>query len=397
VTILGKNYGLRRRLIGLSAVISLALTVTPTVAFASESKALSGVVLSPPGLPQPESLVRARILESDPSDGSTGVDYLASAVTDSQGRFTMDLPVTSDVISEAQFHGGHVNLELSAQAMVPSTWPDWSFLTGYLHFSAVYEAEASSLRPELPPEVQITLSESQEVLGDSLMTSSSSSCCIIPVFDDCYTSTTIVAESDPLIVVGEYHANWDVDGYLKYGTTADSDLGIGTKSGSSAWEVTGSMHVGNGRSGSSKWNRGPYFGKQLQSQFHYIKERVRQRCSFFGLSTLDHSTYVIRATKWSGGATEGTDVSNWDGSWGYNNTPVAFRQPYAANTEAHRAELEAHTYTAEIVVFGVTLSANSGYSTNVVMHWEFGSGTSRPHWLLGKDGPALEATIVYSY
>jgi hypothetical protein len=57
---------------------------------------------------------------------------------------------------------------------------------------------------------------------------------------------------------------------------------------------------------------------------------------------------------------------------------------------------KAYKYTADTGAFGIQLSAQSGFSTNVELHWQFGDQPYR-HSLFGHGNPPTVSPIIYAY
>lgn len=187
--------------------------------------------------------------------------------------------------------------------------------------------------------------------------------------------------------VGEYHAGADTKGKFVYGTGADSDISVGYNYGS-GFSLSGTGHVGNSRSAASTWNRGPNFHKQLTSVFSYVKWHLTLGPSCTSSSaSFGKRWYKVTPGSWMGGATEGPSIS---GPFCTGTNRVAFGKA----TEFDRGTGRSYSYGGAASAFGASLTATSGYSSRVDMHWEFGTATST-HYLCGTPS-VTTSKIVYS-
>jgi len=100
----------------------------------------------------------------------------------------------------------------------------------------------------------------------------------------------------------------------------------------------------------------------MLTQFQYLK----QKYVYCGVI---YNWRVIAGT-YAAGALDGEDVSSFD-----HNCDISPYSSYAATfasgTTFDRNSYRAFNYDGAVSVFGATLKAQSGYSTNVWMHWAF--------------------------
>jgi hypothetical protein len=71
------------------------------------------------------------------------------------------------------------------------------------------------------------------------------------------------------------------------------------------------------------------------------------------------------------------------------------RERFDPNTGTYRDSGRAQTWSAGVTIFGVGLSARSGFSRHVKSEWEFGSRFGG-YWLCGSDAPFRYAKRVYA-
>jgi len=189
-------------------------------------------------------------------------------------------------------------------------------------------------------------------------------------------------------VVGEIHKWKDTTATFSYGQTADSDIGVGVNATGSGWSLSGTVHVSQSTSatvGWGGWAADGIFGGQLQTQFQYERRHW---------INAPGSTYCgvesIVAVGWNGGTSVGADVHQYDG-----HCDTSGGQDYKGGSFLNRDSSRAYRYYGAVNVFGVGLDAQSGYSSSVRMHWDFGTGATN-HWMCGNDGPSTSAAIVYA-
>lgn len=378
-----------RSLVVLVALTSLFL-IPGTSSAADTPGVITGTVLLPDSTPTAGAWVGLRVLD-DPVGVQEPVPYLDQATSDPNGHFSLTIPNSPELIALASANDGILNLELSGE----TTSRDGSTLVGTVLSTVILVYNISVALGAVF--VETGNSQSGFVLqqGNTVTLTLAEIDTYTTNASETYRCTRIrqtVEAADPNIVIGEYHVYEDQTGWFQYGRTADSELGVGYKGGGKNWKVSGTVHMGQTRSAYVRWDRGPFFGKQLQSNFHYIKEKIDTVCE----SGYTRTDYVIRATRWNSGSAEGDDVSGWDGTFAMQWACSGCALGFSPNSQFHRSATDSYTYTREIVVFTVGLSAKSGFSTNVQSHWNFGS-QPWTHYLIGKDGPPTTAKIIYSW
>lgn len=128
----------------------------------------------------------------------------------------------------------------------------------------------------------------------------------------------------------------------------------------------------------------------------------KEKLTFYGLGNRVCKTeYWIIPERWLGaGIMEGRDTSHMDGAGGYldakrkSETFVAY---FGANSGWYKNTGRGATYTGDVQAFGITLKAQSSYSTNLDLRYSFGAMTVEPHILFAPDAPVREAKTVYAY
>jgi len=187
-------------------------------------------------------------------------------------------------------------------------------------------------------------------------------------------------------VIGEVHTWTDHTARWSYGKTADSDIGVGISYDGSAWRQSGSFHIGTSSSSTVTKKAGSRYGRLLLSRFEYRKLHWTGYCPFL-------PAYTIAPARWLSGLVEGRNVRQYDGYCG--SYYAANAAEFGPNTQWSRDRSDYATFHGAVSAFGVvSLTAQSGLSTDVRMTHTFGSG--RFHRLCGNDGDILHASRVFA-
>jgi hypothetical protein len=187
-------------------------------------------------------------------------------------------------------------------------------------------------------------------------------------------------------VIGEVHTWTDHTATWSYGKTADSDIGVGISYNGTAWQQSGTFHVGTSSSSTVAKAAGSLYGRLLLSRFEYRKLHWTGYCPFLPV-------YTITPVRWLSGLVEGADVRQYDGYCG--SYYAANAAEFGPNTRWSRNRSDYATFGGAVTAFGlVKLTAQSGLSTDVQVTHTFGSGKS--HRLCGNDGDILHAHRVFA-
>jgi len=197
---------------------------------------------------------------------------------------------------------------------------------------------------------------------------------------------TVIGNTDAYTTIGETHTTSDMTEVLTYGKTADSDVGTGISyNQGNTWSLSGTVHIGTTKAAAVSWTRGPNYSHRESSQFHYTEYWVQGTgCNY----------YTIVATKWNGGAIDGSDVSTYDHhcKTTYNQWKVAF----APHTTFLRSTNNYVTFTLAATVFGWGGVTNqSGMSTWVQGSWSFSQGSGN-RYLCGNDDFPTYASRIFA-
>jgi hypothetical protein len=202
----------------------------------------------------------------------------------------------------------------------------------------------------------------------------------------CVPQTTVLSNANANAIVGNMHTGTNMTGWFSYGRKADTDFGVGFSRDGSQWSVTGSAHVATTNSAAVRWDVGSEFGYRLLSNFAF--QKTKTVCLGFAAVP---PTYKIKVKRWNGGAVIGDNVHYLDHKC--LTTYSAYKVQQGPNTTFDRTSSSAVNYSAGVTIFGIQLSAKSGYSTDVAAHWAMG-GRFTAYWLCGTDGPPTIAHTV---
>jgi hypothetical protein len=199
----------------------------------------------------------------------------------------------------------------------------------------------------------------------------------------CLPQTTVLSTANANAIVGNMHTANNMTGWFRYGRKADTDFGVGVSADGLNWSASGSAHVSNSVSAAVTWNATSEYGYRLLSNFTF--QKTKTVC--VGIPGLPPE-YKIKVKSWNGGATLGQNVHNLDHQCRtkYPANVVSF----APGTKFDRSANSAVNYKAGVTIFGISLSAKSGYSTDVAAHWDFHARNV----LCGTTGPPTVALTV---
>jgi hypothetical protein len=199
----------------------------------------------------------------------------------------------------------------------------------------------------------------------------------------------LVDVMDKNTTVGEMHIASDTPTYkFTYGKSADSDIDVGVKQSFGGWTISGSAHVGNSQTDADGTTQhGPYY-RGFMTEFRY------ERWQLFSDCTTGNHIYrgsdEVDPAEWRGGFTPGCcSISFYD-----NNRQTCCDLHYGPGGFMDRSSNDFKKLSAAVSVFGVTLGAQSGSSTNVKIHYDFGQNAH--HYLYGLTQLPSAAGMVYA-
>ncbi len=407
----GTLASLRRRAAGLGSVALVAAGLVP-VAVAGAAPAVAATAPAPGAVPIAAGVLRGgdgrplvgRVsLLIDPGAQPVGTDVtvpvVASTTTAADGRYQLAVaPGDPAVAAALARNNGWVNVMIVAEANGLQTTIETGRTTAGSLGALAPSTKLSSALPSgaawvdrngAAPSVDITLAPGRPGVSTLTAAQAASAAAVQPnaLAPPC-TYTVTAAEQDPT-VVGELHKWKDTTATFSYGQTADSDIGVGVNATGNGWSLSGTVHIAQTYSatvGWGGWDPNGIFGGQLRSQFRYELRHWRNApgSTYCGVDS-------IVPVSWAGGTSVGADVHQYDGHC--DTSPHG--QVYKGGGNLDRSSKRAYRYYGAVSAFGVGLDAQSGYSSFVHAHWDFGTQKTN-HWMCGNDGDTTVAPIVYA-
>lgn len=195
------------------------------------------------------------------------------------------------------------------------------------------------------------------------------------------------AYTNEYTIVGELHTWSDVAASFSYGSTSDSDISVGiSANGGSSWSLGGEVHVGTSTSNTITRTVGQFFGRTIRSGFEYV------RYTYTGTFCYDGFTY-FNPVRWTGGVIDGRNVDSRDGRCAQDHPGTT--SLFGNGTTFDRSSADFTKFSAAASVFGAKVKAQSGASSNVKVHYEFGSAVY-PHRLCGDTNYPLYSKRIFA-
>lgn len=371
----------RSRLCAGVALICVALLTSgaPGVARGATAPTIvSGQVVNGNGNPAAGAWVNLYV---DPTNDGA-VSPIATTTTDANGNYTIQQANTPALQALAAANNGYVNFELQIDSTSLSMIRDL----------ALTYANGAWTNGQAPSTAAVrTLRLAAGRAGVAKMRTSKGLIPHIGGPDPCANKTfTTIDTRDNYTTVGEMHTAGDASETFTYGQQADTDtdIAIGLQGGTGAWSISGSIHLGDSNtSGSSvDWTAQDNFGKRVETQFHYIKQKVH-----YVPDACPADYQQIKATGWNGGAQNGDDNSNLD----HNCNNVGHVTDYVKGSGFHRYQNNMVKWSVGVVAFGIELGSQSGWSTYVDSRWHFGM-VGANHYLCGSDAGVTTSHRIYA-
>ncbi|MFT4034395.1 MAG: hypothetical protein QM679_02340 [Patulibacter sp.] len=167
---------------------------------------------------------------------------------------------------------------------------------------------------------------------------------------------------------------------------AETTIGVAQATADGGWEISATKEMTNsGEIGFPPAKR--RWARKLQTGFEYTKTTEKIWCGFSG-----YERTTIRPTNWDGGA---RDVIKQAKALDRCDRAV---KSYPPNARARTAKQSAIRWNGAVNAFGASLTAQSGFSDNVIIEYHFGGRGNKQHRVCGEDGkqPIWEAGRIYS-
>jgi hypothetical protein len=371
----------RRVLVAFASVFTLFVTPMPAMAAAPAAPlVISGQVFTAVGqLNKAKELDRfslehtspagyaivqlARLVESADSHASQGGTLVSvtSTKADASGRYELHATPNNEVLSAAARNNGWVNflLVVVADGIVQAEGVT-------RHWNGSTWDSAGRVESD-PARVVSSYVTRAAATGKPLQGSEAGPAAVAGLADQPpYTpncSYWVLARYNTWTAIMEFHNSNDADGSWRYGVTADSDISLGLKPGAGSWSLGGEWHVGNSTGAAIGGSTPSAYDRWPQTIFEYEKIHLEgQPRGFCNVDNYD----VVYSKRWLGGLTDvGPTPSSSCFEYPQDNHITRFEYGTFFERAANRALTIG--YAANLPF--ISLSATSGYSTNVQMHW----------------------------
>jgi hypothetical protein len=429
---------LRRNARRSAILAAVALLVAPLSAAHGATPVPTGVltgVVTLAGQPVSGATVTVTALPGlDAPTGPFRQEPMASGTTSATGRFSIPLAVNQNIIDMANLNGDYVNYwvqafynDVEAADLDKMVWggEGTAYTAADLAYSTLIdtgltEPVSGAVGAVLSTPDTVTLELTAYEGADTVkMTSSgvardgvntactttvsvgNSACGTAGEGSSCESTygpiITVVGRETNYGPIGEGHVEYDSTGTFSYGESANTDLDGAYSANGGPFKVTaGTSHMGNKSSTVTAAYTAGHASIQL-SQFNYREERL-DFTDDMGDGHVCRHDYRVIPEGWKGGGTTGADVRSHDSAgqmdaargkgWATYYAPD-MKRTYTKKTA------KGERYKGSISAFGISLGAQSTWSTNVSMAWKFGTATD--HWLYGSNGTSNDAENVYAW
>lgn len=221
---------------------------------------------------------------------------VATAVSDSDGIYAIDLAVTSTYTNRAASNGGAVNFDV---IVANGTLLAYNGIARYptkagscdplIRTCRPVGSDSWIVDPDQPDDSGAAGLAAGDLVPDHSATAGSNALVLRAEVSNGSAVTSSPALAGPCAgivktavgtqtnwgVVGQLHVPKDASATFKYGKSADSDIGIGYSTNDANWSMKGSVHVGNARGAeitlSKSTSATSRYGKRTKSQFKTTK------------------------------------------------------------------------------------------------------------------------------
>jgi len=359
------------RRIGTNALGLAAAAMLACAATAQASTVLTtGTLTGPTGAPAKGEV---RVYAWPESRKAMDLPLLGTAKAGRDGSFSVVANDERRLLRLAGANGGW--LDFTAVADVPGREGDWTF-TGYVENVAGHArvvradlaqdrtlAQTSAL-PQ-PPDIDLQAGRVRPVVATAARDCENKRQVTNPQYSRAWT------------VVGELNNAYN-DGTwarFRYGRAsgADTEFGIAAKYGPSTWTIGGTNSISDEGEATFPTARRRY-SRQMRTLFEFKKQSARNNtCAVW-------DTY-IKAVSWHGGNNDEVRVRN-----GLDRCDRSLAATWTGGAKFKRSRNAAVRYNYGVEVFGVSLTAQSGFSENVTIEYGFKGSSTKKHYLCGPDG-----------
>ena len=356
---------------------ALGLATAATLACAGNAGAstvlTTGTLTGPTGAP---SRGEVQVYAWPDADRRMDLPLLGSAKAGRDGTFSVMADDEQQLLELAGKRGGW--LDFTAVASVPGREGDWTF-SGYVANEGgrprVIRADVADAAGDRtlaqasalprPPEIDLRAGRVRPVVATAARGCENKRQVTDPEYSRAWT------------VVGEVNNAYN-DGTwarFRYGRAqgADTEFGVAANYGGSTWTIGGTNSVSDEGFATFPTVRKRY-SRRMRTLFEFKKQSARNNtCAVW-------DTY-IKAVTWHGGDNDDVRVRD-----GLDRCDRSLTATWSGGAKFKRSRNEAVRYDYGVEVFGVGLTAKSGFSQDVTVEYGFKGAKTKKHYLCGPDG-----------
>jgi hypothetical protein len=296
-----------------------------------------------------------------------------------RGDFTLRSGATPQLAALAASNGGYVNFE--ARALVGRSLKE-AHLSRYLtgtstggYASAGRQARDVAWRAG-PDEAAAPLTLHLDPPASTQATGNDTR----PMQGGC-SGMKVIDSQIGETVIGELRTPPDtLKASFSYGKSADSEISVAARGASGPWTLEGSHHIANAKGAAVTQKASG--GEHLVVRSRFVYDKYEYFCP-------SGRREKVAPREWLGDVNAAPTAER-----GCKHAPDTRLGRYGRNSLFDRDKERAVTWSGAASIFGVAVSARSGYSERVRAHWDFGQESL--HLLCGDDGPPWQSSHIFA-
>lgn len=358
-------------------------------------------------------------LDSAQVGDELAIETLATATTDAEGRYAIDVAPTPALRRAAALNGGWVNFDIGtlnaemdktvvlgvSRRLVngkwetrpggpPATTPKSQARTGIDDESGWESAESSSA----PTDMVLTEQSADVPPASGTSKSSRRTSAAAAAAGTAYCSFVVTGTPQRSVNVVEFHNASNSNANWVYGESADSNIEGGIDySGDGGWGVGAAKEVSNSTSSTvgRSYTGGTKANNYGTSDFDFVDGYYKPygAGSTCEGSSIPVNTKTKNPTKWVGGV--GSNTGTGSEYIGCDQSPQSGnRTNYPVGSVFDRVSSSAAKISLAVDLGPITVGSKSGYSTSMDMHWDSKRGNGI--WLCGTNSGVLTAGVIHA-
>jgi hypothetical protein len=383
-----------RRLASASTAIALtaAFGAQPALGAAQAGPAIVDLqVTDPSGIPVARSKVMLSVMwPTEQHWSANNRTHGRQARTDATGRAQFRLKLSQEEQLALADNGGWLNLQLMA-------FDKRGLPAGVLNFSRYFGDNALQREQEDPTTQagRLLSVRSDSAVADRSVAGARQAAGPLVAADvgTCYYWYWERYSTDWAYTrTGELHSAADtIDADYLYGTSSDATIDVAFKSGTGAWQISGTAHSGESITTIHGLNKASNFHWGVIVPFNYVllflyKDCTLQQHVYAGQQQVVENGYHIQ---------NGLSYSIVMSQPARNTSHPEWALRSGPDTSYMRETNKFKKYTAAVSVWGASLGAQSGSSQFVRMYWRWGHAQTW-HWLYGNGYHPNSAPVIYA-